>query len=194
MLYQLDTQINWIHKSIEDTLVMIPMKFSDIPTSLAWQFTHTLPGTFKRNRPEQLHMDFPILAPLPKEKYLTLPLEGHDVNGPFIYFITDGFGELCYIGKTKESNVLRRWIRPGNGGPTTHYWTHSVKNGGCVFNIAEGLKLKKGPYDLRFISLNLLKSALHPNFEISSDLPIDIELEQTESYLISILKPIWNRR
>ncbi|MDD3758261.1 MAG: hypothetical protein PHN76_08855 [Advenella sp.] len=167
-------------------------EFSDLPTSLAWQFTHTLSGTFKRNRREQLNVDFPILAPLPTQKNHTLPLEGYDVRGPFIYFVTDSMGALYYIGKSKEINVLNRWIRPGNGGPATHYWTHSVKDGGCVFNIAEGLNSKKGPYDLRFISLAALKELLPLVCKISSN--IDIQLKQAESYLILRLKPIWNKR
>src|ERR1035437_4230988 len=103
---------------------------TNIKTHLAWTFTNVLPGTFKRNRPEQAHLDFPILAPLPNLATKTRPLEECGSIGPFIYFVTDGAGRVRYVGKSKETSVIKRWVRPGVGGPAKHYWTHSTKTGG----------------------------------------------------------------
>lgn len=164
-----------------------------IPTYLGWTFTHVQPGTFKRNRAEFKHHDYPILAPLPPKGNQQTPLQGEAVHGPFIYVVVDDHQRVFYVGKSKEGNVLKRWIRPGNGGPAKHYWTHSTGSGGCVFNIAEGLRSGQGPYHLRFVSL----ATLHAQF--ASDLGLDdAQDEQTalayaERGLIRALSPLWNR-
>lgn len=86
------------------------------PTYLAWSFTHVLEGTFKRNRAEFMHHDYPVLAPLPANGTRQTPMEGSHLSGPFIYFVVDHSGVVQYVGKSKELHVLKRWIRPGNGG------------------------------------------------------------------------------
>lgn len=169
------------------------LKLQDIPTSLAWTFTHLLPGTFKRNRPEFAHHDYPIVAPLPAKKNQTQPLQGASEAGPFIYFVTDAGGKLCYVGKSKEENVLRRWIRPGNGGPTTHYWTHSTASGGCVFEIAKGIKAGKGPFSLRFTTLHVLRKQFADVLGLTSFVDEKSALEHAEKRLIALLQPAWNR-
>jgi len=88
--------------------------------------------------------------------------------------------------------VLKRWIRPGIGGPTSHYWTHSTKGGGSVFNIAEGLRQAKGPYKLQVSSLESLLSKFGEQLRIDSSMPEEAVLTVIESYLIRELRPIWN--
>jgi len=100
------------HKTLSSML-----QLKDIPTSIAWTFTHLLSGTFKRNRPAFAHHDYPILAPLPDRKTQTRPQNNAHAKGPFIYFVTDARGHVCYVGKSEEEHILRRWIRPGRGGP-----------------------------------------------------------------------------
>lgn len=86
-------------------------------TYLAWQFSNVIPGTFKRNKKQFAHLDYPILAPLPPLAAKTKPIEECSAEGPFIYFVHDGAGDLCYVGKSKEKSVIKRWVRPGIGGP-----------------------------------------------------------------------------
>lgn len=164
-----------------------------IPTYLAWSFTHILPGTFKRNRPEFMHHDYPILGPLPTSTTKQQPLEGGVVQGPFIYFIQDGNNSVFYVGKSEEPNVLKRWVRPGNGGPATHYWTHSIRSGGCVFNIAAGLRASNGPFHLRFTTLAILRERFADELRLNLALGEKDALQEAESRLIQALAPTWNR-
>jgi hypothetical protein len=163
-----------------------------IPTYLGWTFTHILPGTFKRNRAEFKHHDYPILAPLPPKGTQQTPMQGEAVQGPFIYFIVDDQRRVFYVGKSKEAHVLKRWIRPGNGGPAKHYWTHSTSSGGCVFNIAEGLRAEKGPYHLRFVPFTTLRTQFGRMFGLDDAQDIDTALTCAERGLIRALSPLWN--
>src|SRR4051812_32050115 len=86
---------------------------ADIKTYLAWTFKGLIPGTFKRKKVQFAHLDYPILAPLPTLKTRTKPLEDCGLPGPFIYFVLNEAGRICYIGKSKESSVIKRWVRPG---------------------------------------------------------------------------------
>ena len=171
---------------------MIQLK--DIPTSLAWSFTHLLPGTFKRNKKQFAHLDYPILAPLPTAKTKTQPLELPLGNGPFIYFVVDASSRLCYIGKSQEESVLKRWIRPGNGGPVTHYWTHSIQGGGSVFNIAEGLRRSEGPYHLHVTSLKSLLSKFGAEIGVNQSMAVEAALVVAENFLIRAMQPAWNHK
>lgn len=164
----------------------------DIPTSLAWSFTHLIPGTFKRNKKQFAHLDYPILAPLPTAKTMTQPLEPISGAGPFIYFVIDASSTLCYVGKSQEESVLKRWIRPGLGGPTTHYWSHSTKGGGSVFNIAEGLRQAQGPYNLHVTNLEALLSKFGEQLGVNSSMAAEDALAVIENYLIREMRPIWN--
>ncbi|MBX9833600.1 MAG: hypothetical protein K2X78_11230 [Burkholderiaceae bacterium] len=161
-------------------------------TYLAWSFTDVLEGTFKRMKQDYKHHDYPILAPLPANRVRQIPLEGDDLAGPFIYFIVDQTGEVQYIGKSKEKNVLLRWSRPGYGGPVKRYWTHSVRSGGCVFNIAAGLQSGKGPFHLRFAALSELRGRCSATLGIDPDFSEKDALEKAERSLIAALKPRWN--
>jgi hypothetical protein len=176
------------HKTISSML-----QLKDITTSIAWTFTHLLSGTFKRNRPAFAHHDYPILAPLPDRKTQTRPQNNAHAKGPFIYFVTDDRGRVCYVGKSEEEHILRRWIRPGRGGPTSHYWTHSTAAGGCVFEIARGLREGLGPFRLSFVTLSDL-SEQHPGLvESSAGITLKAQLAKAEAILIRQLHPLWNR-
>lgn len=161
-------------------------------TYLAWTFTDVLEGAFKRLKQEYKHHDYPILAPLPATGARQTPLEGNDLAGPFIYFLVDQTGDVQYVGKSKEKNVLMRWCRPGYGGPAKRYWTHSVRSGGCVFNIAADLQSGKGPFHLRFAPLSELRSRCSAALGIDPAFSEKEALEQAERSLIGALKPRWN--
>ena len=162
-------------------------------TYLAWQFCDLIPGTFKRNKRQFAHLDYPILGPLPANAAKTKPIEQCPAEGPFIYFVHDGIGQICYIGKSKEKCVIKRWVRPGLGGPSEYYWTHSTSSGGNVFRIAEGLKSNAGPFSLRYTSLSSLLPNYGPMFGISAGTDVDIALQRVEEGLIGLLSPKWNR-
>lgn len=166
--------------------------FKEIPTSLAWSFTHLIPGTFQRNKKQFALLDYPILAPLPTAKAKTQPIESISGVGPFIYFVVDASSTLCYVGKSQEESVLKRWIRPGNGGPTTHYWTHSTKGGGSVFNIAEGLRREQGPYSLHVSTLDSLLAKFGQTLQFNPDMPAQQVLTEVENFLIREMQPVWN--
>lgn len=164
-----------------------------IPTYLGWTFTHILPGTFKRNRPEFQHHDYPILAPLPPSGNKQTPIQGSGVPGPFIYFVVDSRNQVFYVGKSTEAHILKRWIRPGNGGFAKHYWTHSTRAGGCVFNIAEGLRAGAGPFHLRFVQLTTLLAQFEAELGLGCAKDTTTALANAERGLIHALKPVWNR-
>jgi hypothetical protein len=166
--------------------------FKEIQTSLAWSFTHLIPGTFKRNKMQFALLDYPILAPLPTARAKTQPIEPTSGFGPFIYFVVDASSTLCYVGKSQEESVLKRWIRPGNGGPTTHYWTHSTKGGGSVFNIAEGLRRAQGPYSLHVSTLDSLLAKFGQTLQFNPDMPTEDVLTEVENFLIREMQPAWN--
>jgi hypothetical protein len=162
----------------------------DLSTHVAWRFESVLPGSFRRDKEDYADIDFPILAPLPPRNAATEPLEGAKTVGPFIYFVVDRDGEVKYVGKSKENTVIKRWVRPGLGGPATHYWTHTNKTAGCVRRIANGIQSGRGPFHLRFIGTSTLPSpymerfsSLHPNLEL---------LERAEKGFMSMLEPAWN--
>jgi hypothetical protein len=176
------------------------VQLKDIPTSLAWSFTHVLPGTFKRNKAQFAHLDYPILAPLPHMKTKTQPIEPVIGEGPFVYFVVDASQRLCYIGKTLEKSVFKRWIRPGNvskdvgdGARVSHYWSHSIKGGGTVFNIADGLHRAKGPYNLYVTTLESLLSKFGEHLGGNPSIPAEAQLTAIENYLIHEMRPTWNQ-
>lgn len=169
------------------------LTINQIPTYLGWSFTRILPGTFKRNRPEFMHHDYPILAPLPTNGAKQQPLEGASVSGPFIYFVQDDHSKVFYVGKSKEKQVLKRWIRPDDGTPAKHYWTHSTRTGGCVFNIAKGLRAGEGPYHLRFTSLSALSARFAALLELDHLMDEDKALKRAEHGMILALDPAWNQ-
>ena len=84
----------------------------NIKTYVAWTFTRVLPGTFKRNKKIFAQLNYPILTPLPNLKSNTRPIEERESKGPFIYFVLDGGERLCYLDKSKESSLIKRWVRP----------------------------------------------------------------------------------
>lgn len=154
------------------------MAFAEIQTSLAWRFTQLLPGTFKRNKAAFAHHDYPIIGPLPLHGSRTRPAEGSS-SGPYIYIVVDDQGSVCYVGKSQEESVLKRWIRPATDG--RYYWTHSTRGGGCVFNIAQGIGAGR-TYELRYTSVASVAAAAGE----------EVSLEQAERIMISALKPAWN--
>lgn len=156
------------------------MLISGVPTFLAWQFTAVNPGTFKRSKADFAHHDYPILAPLPSNGSNTRPLEEAG-PGPFLYFVISDDSEICYVGKSKEESVLKRWIRPGTD--RRYYWTHSTKSGGCVFSIAEGIHSGK-KYELRYTPLLSVCNSLGKAFS----------LDEAEQIMIENVRPSWNLR
>ncbi|MEJ8837630.1 hypothetical protein [Ramlibacter sp. AN1133] len=160
------------------------MDISAVPTHLAWEFTHLLPGTFRRNKVEFAHHEYPILGPLPAQGPQTRPLESSPLEGPFLYFVVDDRGAVCYVGKSQEQTVLKRWIRTGTGGPARHYWTHSTKSGGAVFRIAEGLRQGRR-FQLRYTALDELRRAGW----VAAGVPLDA----AERQAIATLHPRWNK-
>lgn len=168
------------------------IKLNGIPLAHIWTFTHILPGTFKRNKAKFAHHDYPILAPLPTNKAKTKPIEELTENGPFLYFVMDSLMNLCYLGKTQDKSVIKRWVRPGNGGPSTHYWSHSTESGGSVFNIAKGLKDGLGPYHLYAGSFESI--IRHVEVAECRNASVNDALALAESFLIRELNPTWNIR
>ncbi len=164
-----------------------------LKTYLGWKFDAVLPGTFQRNKKAFAHLDYPILAPLPTARAKTPTIEGQGKTGPFVYFVCDANDEVRYVGKSNERQITQRWIRPGNGGPSTHYWTHSIGSGGCVFHIANGL----GGGESAFFTLNFV-----PVSEVENEALRFLGVDECgtpeslasnlESALIRKLRPDWN--
>jgi len=147
-------------------------------------------GTFRRNKKDYADIEFPILAPLPIGRAATEPLEGKTVAGPFVYFVADRDEQVHYVGKSKEKTVIKRWVRPGLGDPTTHYWTHTNKSAGCVRRIADGIREGRGPFLLRFVSVGALPLTYMARF--SAMYPLHDPLERAEKGFMSLLLPAWN--
>ena len=164
---------------------------NDIVTHLAWRFDSVLSGSFRRNKQDYADIDFPILCPLPTMKATTPPLEGAALAGPFLYFVLDRRNHVHYVGKSKEKTVIKRWLRPGLGGPTTHYWTHTNKTAGCVRRIAAGIAAGDGPFQIRFIPLKSIPVSYMKDFDRLH--PGRETLEKAERGLISILASSWNK-
>lgn len=112
--------------------------------------------------------------------------------GPFIYFVLNNKEQICYIGKSLERNVIVRWVRPGIGGPASHYWSHSTAAGGCVFEIAEGLRMGVGPFALRFSPLLELMPTYARKLSIAEYLSDEEKLKAMEVGLIDLFAPPWN--
>lgn len=163
---------------------------TEIQTHLAWQFEVVLPGHFRRDKQDYADIDFPILAPLLDRKAATAPHECPQLAGPFIYFVIDGDAQLQYVGKSKGKTVIKRWVRPGIGGPTTHYWTHTNKSAGCVRRITEGILAGRGPFQLRFLSAEAVPQHHVKCFALQYS-RLD-PLEQIEKGMMSLLRPVWN--
>ena len=161
-------------------------------TKLAWSFNEVLTGTFKRNKVDFAHHDYPIIGPLPTNNKNTQPIEPTNNLGPFIYFIVDNNKHVQYVGKSEEVNVLKRWMRPGVGGPSDYYWTHSTKAGGCVFNIAKGIALGNGPYHLHYATLGDLLTEYGDIFGIDTSKGTSKALKQMEDKLKYFYVSNWN--
>lgn len=163
----------------------------DIPTALAWTFSSVLPGTFQRNKQDFAGIDFPILAPLPAQGSRTEPVERHLGDGPYVYFVSDAAGRICYVGKCLEKTVLKRWIRPGLGGPASHYWSHTNQTAGCVRKIAEGIHTGNGPYTLHFTTLKAARAKLGSTV-VPDMLEPKAAIKSLEEHFIAAFKPAWN--
>lgn len=159
-------------------------------TYTAWRFDGVLPGSFKRNKAQFAHHDYPVLGPLPTAGRNTPAQERAMSAGPFLYFVCDSQERVRYVGKSLEQHVLQRWIRPGLGGPAKHYWTHSTASGGCVFNIASGLKSGESThYTLRYVPVSDVGTELLATMGLSSA----DDLGRVERAFIKALGADWNR-
>lgn len=167
----------------------------DLKTYLAWKFDEVIPGTFRRNKAEFAHHEYPIVAPLPTVGGRTAPLERSVALGPYVYFVLDSSELVRYVGKSLEKQVIQRWIRPGVGGPATHYWTHSTRSGGTVFNIAQGILSGQSPcFSLRYVPLAELDEVRRKRFGIGHGAVAAVAVALAEQGLILELQPDWNCR
>ncbi len=169
--------------------------FAQINTYVAWNFTEVLAGTFRRNKADFAHHAYPIVGPLPHAARNTPAIEQSASTGPYIYFVCDDQQRVCYVGKSQEAQVIHRWVRPGVGGPAKHYWTHSTKKGGCVFEIAKGIQSGKSKhYTLRYVPLMEIGQNVLASLGFGAQDPKNLSLVAIESALISALSPEWNLR
>ncbi|MGJ7523797.1 hypothetical protein ACSFA0_25200 [Variovorax sp. LT1P1] len=167
---------------------------STFDTHVAWRFDAIIPGTFRRNKAAFAHHEYPIVGPLPSAGRKTLPKEKASSTGPFVYFVLDDQERVRYVGKSLESNVLHRWMRPGVGGPAKTYWTHSTRSGGCVFAIAAALRSGESRhFTLRYSPVTDVPPTLGGG--LLSSLPGDTAAaaDRIEHALILALRPDWNK-
>lgn len=168
---------------------------SDLTTYKAWRFDSVLAGTFRRNKADFAHHDYPILAPLPHAGRQTQPIEASVHGGPYVYFVVDDAGWVRYVGKSLEGQVIHRWVRPGVGGPAKHYWTHSTRSGGAVFEIARGLQGgESAHYDLRYFGVPGLSQRHREQYGITAAHLAAQAAALAETALIRALSPDWNVR
>lgn len=172
---------------------------SQIPAQLktytAWTFNKVEAGTFRRNKRDFAHHEYPILSPLPTNGRQTKALEASRLGGPYIYFVTDDCGQVRYVGKSLEDQVIQRWVRPGIGGTAKHYWTHSTKSGGCVFNIAKGLQGGESrEYTLRYVPLMEIAPEVFMQLGLPGMTDPTLFLPLVEQALVNRLNPDWNAR
>jgi hypothetical protein len=171
---------------------------------LAWQFTEVLIGTFERNREEVKGVRFPIISPEPSQIGETRPLENIGIT-PFLYIVYASSGRIKYIGKSNESELFKRWIRPDTCG--VRRWTHgttgkSVATGkvkATIEHIANELHAGNKPVSLYAASLSTLKLLVIDRCKILGIKSGDISklsdknfIKELERYLIWRLQPEWN--
>ena len=165
-----------------------------LSTQVAWQFNAVLAGSFRRNKADFAHLEYPVLGPLPGSGRNTAPKERSAATGPFIYFVVDDQEHVRYIGKSMEDQVLRRWMRPGVGGPADYYWTHSTRTGGCVFLIARGLQSGESRhYTLRYAAVADLPKQLVSGLDALAAVSLASAAAHAEKALIRALRPDWNK-
>lgn len=87
--------------------------------------------------------------------------------------------------------MLKRWIRPGLGGPASHYWSHTNKTAGCVRKIADGVRTGNGPYTLRYTTLQAARTKLGGTV-VPDVLEPKAAIKALEDHFIATLKPAWN--
>lgn len=159
-------------------------------TYIAWKFDQVQPGTFRRNKAQFAHHAYPVVGPLPTHGRNTPALESSRDRGPFLYFVCDDQELVRYVGKSHEDQVIQRWVRPGIGGPAKHYWTHSTAGGGCVFNIADGLKTGASRhYTLRYVPVSEIAQEVWMQLATASA----FDVARLERAVIDELSPDWNR-
>lgn len=167
---------------------------SELKTYLAWTFDSVLPGTFGRNKAAFAHLTYPILAPLPPAGSKSRSQEQSTSHGPFIYFVCDDTGLVRYVGKSQEKDVVSRWVRPGNGGPSSHYWTHSIKSGGTVFSIAKALRSGESRhFSLRYVPVHEISPLLCERLGIVPTGPTKEFAKVAEKALMKFCCADWNQ-
>lgn len=159
-------------------------------TYVAWRFDCVLQGSFTRNKKQFAHHVYPVLGPLPTAARNTPELERSRLHGPYLYFVCDANDRVRYVGKSLEDRVLQRWIRPGVGGPASHYWTHSTASGGCVFNIEKGLRSRESAhFTLRYVPIAEVPRDVWVQLGVSG--PVDPRT--AERAFINALRADWNQ-
>jgi hypothetical protein len=160
---------------------------------LAWRFDGVLPGNFTRNKVDFAHLIYPLLAPMPTAGRNTAPLEEVGVTGPFVYFVVGADQVVHYVGKSLETSVVHRWVRPGIGAPSNHYWTHSKKTGGVEFEIAKALQSGARAFSLRYAPLHRIPAPYQAKAGVTSATTDKEGVEQLGAHFIKLLSPPWNR-
>lgn len=166
---------------------------TQLKTYLGWKFDAVLPGSFRRNKEDFAHLDYPILSPLPTAGAATPTIERSSQLGPYVYFVCDADGNVRYVGKSKEKYITQRWIRPGVGGPSSHFWTHSIGSGGCVFNIAQGLQSGESRFfTLHYVPVAEIGDELRQSLGVPEGNDLASIATSLEKALIRNLCPDWN--
>ena len=173
-------------------------------TNRAWEFKEVLPGHFERNRPNWIGYKLPIIAPLPDAGAATKPQVGANKKGPFIYGICDENGQVLYIGKSRETWVTGRWIRPDRHSKK-HYWAHGTTGKPnpakpkSIERIAAHILSGRGNVSLMFADSTSLINAvlsraekLDGNAEALRRLSANEINNQIEALLIDEWNPSWN--
>ena len=167
---------------------------AQLKTYLAWRFDTVLSGSFRRNKADFAHHEYPIVAPLPKAGRNTTALERSIQGGPYVYFVCDDKDQVRYVGKSMESEVIHRWVRPGVGGSAKHYWTHSTASGGCVFAIAHGLNSSaSNHYTLRYVPVSEMRPEMYQLLGIVAVSDPKVMAKVVERAMIRAFSPDWNK-
>lgn len=166
---------------------------TELKTYLAWKFDAVLPGTFRRVKKQFADFDYPILAPLPTHGAITPAKEGAGKAGPFAYFICDDVGNVRYVGKSTETHVVKRWVRPGIGGPSEYYWSNGNADGGCIVQIAKGLTAAESAfYTLQFVPVSEVGASLCHQLGVSEAGDQKSLSDHLKKAFIATLLPDWN--
>lgn len=148
---------------------------------LAWRFTGVEDATVRIKEGTTILTNFPVLTPLPTNHVKTDPLEMEPGTAPYLFFVFDAQGRLCFISRTQAVKALRIWIRSAVDDHDKHCWAHKIRTSNCVETIAKGIQAGQGPFELRYASL----------VRVKTEMGIQGNLRQIHALLIDRLRPLW---